>query len=114
MLPPKETLQTRTCLWPSHVLILQFQVCLLTSFAAYESDNTMLARGGSALLPSQLSVLLTRPGSAGVQGPVGGPPVAPLAAARGAVDIVSPRLDSAGAGAEWDSMVKVRGGQCFV
>ncbi|KAJ9525858.1 hypothetical protein QJQ45_009271 [Haematococcus lacustris] len=33
-------------------------VCLLTSFSAYESDRTMLAKGGFALLPAQLCVIL--------------------------------------------------------
>jgi len=76
------------------------KICLLTSFSHYESEATMLARGGLALLPMQLSWLLR-------QG---------LEASRKVVDIPSPNFSSETAPEEWLSMVRVMilscGGLC--
>eukprot|EP00197_Chlamydomonas_leiostraca_P002370 CAMPEP_0202858124 /NCGR_PEP_ID=MMETSP1391-20130828/787_1 /ASSEMBLY_ACC=CAM_ASM_000867 /TAXON_ID=1034604 /ORGANISM="Chlamydomonas leiostraca, Strain SAG 11-49" /LENGTH=351 /DNA_ID=CAMNT_0049537009 /DNA_START=179 /DNA_END=1231 /DNA_ORIENTATION=+ len=66
------------------------RVCLLTDFSGYEGDATLLARGGLALLPLQLSFLLR-------QG---------LHRARGQVDIPSPQLAGTSGAEEWDAMVR--------
>ena len=64
------------------------QVCLLTSFARYECDSVVMAAGGLALLPQQLSFLLRVRGVSagvvnGVNGMVCGVPAVPAARARG-------------------------------
>ncbi|KAL6759752.1 hypothetical protein V8C86DRAFT_2568453 [Haematococcus lacustris] len=66
------------------------KVCLLTSFSAYESDRTMLAKGGFALLPAQLCVMLG-------QG---------LRASKAVVDIPRPQLSDSDSEAQWEMMVQ--------
>uniref|UniRef100_A0A7R9VUT7 Uncharacterized protein n=1 Tax=Chlamydomonas euryale TaxID=1486919 RepID=A0A7R9VUT7_9CHLO len=75
---------------PEHLEHYKKKICLLTSFSDYESEGTMLARGGLALLPRQLSNIL-QPG---------------FTASKGLVDVPSPDFASKTAMDEYSSMVQ--------
>ncbi|GLC54138.1 hypothetical protein PLESTB_000828000 [Pleodorina starrii] len=68
------------------------KICLLTTFSHYESDAVLTRRGGFALLPAQLSILL-KTGAGGVK------------ASKAVVDIASPDLSSPDGAAQWEATV---------
>ncbi|MEW5302370.1 MAG: hypothetical protein WDW38_002474 [Sanguina aurantia] len=75
---------------PAYQEYYSAKVCLLTTFSMYETDMTVLATGGTALLPRQLSSLL-RPN---------------MAKSKSVVDVSVPCLSSADSSQALDATIQ--------